>query len=103
MVSKLYIKMVKEALNEFAYSATIANLRYGVSSSKHGISLEVSGFSHKLPILLTKLAEKMVTVEVRSTTPAAERVNHATTACLTSPCVNILVPTVFGSRVRALS
>lgn len=84
-LSKVYTKLVKESLNEFAYSATLASLAYGLTSSNSGVSIEVSGFNHKLPVLLAKLADKMATCEVGAVllTPTA-CMRFANTPCFAS-------------------
>ena len=49
--------------NEFAYSADIAGLYYDLNNTRHGVELSISGYNHKLPELLTKVAETIVQLD----------------------------------------
>ena len=56
VMTQLFAQIVEEELNEFAYDADIAGLRFQVSASVRGLELCVFGYNHKLPMLLDKVA-----------------------------------------------
>jgi len=58
-LARLYVKMVKEELKEYAYDATCAGLRYGINAEPEGLQLTVSGYSDKLPVLADKVAQTL--------------------------------------------
>ncbi|KAL4232280.1 hypothetical protein ACF0H5_009851 [Mactra antiquata] len=60
----LFVHLFKDALNEYAYDAEIAGLKYTLSSSNYGINLSVKGYSDKLDVLLKKIVEKMVSFKI---------------------------------------
>lgn len=55
----LYTKLLTDSLNEYSYSANLAGIHYRVESSHNGLLLEVSGYSEKLPVILTKLVDEL--------------------------------------------
>eukprot|EP00753_Platysulcus_tardus_P022606 PLAT9806.1.p1 GENE.PLAT9806.1~~PLAT9806.1.p1 ORF type:complete len:1049 (+),score=595.91 PLAT9806.1:117-3263(+) len=60
----LYQNLVTEALNEFAYDADIAGLRYDLHEALDGMLFYLRGYSHKLPVLLKSIMETMRSLEV---------------------------------------
>lgn len=53
--SSLWVRMVVDQLNEFAYPATLAGLHFGLSSSWRGLELQISGFDQKQGHLLNTI------------------------------------------------
>lgn len=50
--SALWVRMVVDQLNEYAYPATLAGLHFGLSSGWRGIELQISGFDQRQGRLL---------------------------------------------------
>lgn len=59
VLTDLYIRLLNESLNEFAYAAEIAELRYAVRLTSSGMYVSVGGFSHKLPVLASRVAARI--------------------------------------------
>ncbi|GAX76258.1 hypothetical protein CEUSTIGMA_g3702.t1 [Chlamydomonas eustigma] len=54
--AKLFLKLMEDALNEDAYLADVAGLHYGLTGDDlAGLEIKVEGFSHKLPVLVTRI------------------------------------------------
>ncbi|KRX46846.1 Insulin-degrading enzyme [Trichinella murrelli] len=64
----LYSELVFDALNEHAYNAMLAGLKYSVVSTLDGMQINVSGYSEKLPVLLSSIVDKMLSLKVEPTT-----------------------------------
>ncbi|MGK0442288.1 MAG: secreted Zn-dependent insulinase-like peptidase [Pseudohongiellaceae bacterium] len=60
---RLYSHMLLEQVNEFAYPAYLAGLHYSVSSHMRGLSVKVSGFNEKQPLLFEQLLKTVVNPE----------------------------------------
>ncbi|KAG0637204.1 Metalloenzyme, LuxS/M16 peptidase-like protein [Tuber brumale] len=60
----LYCRLVKDALNEYAYDAEIAGLDYNLWAHSLGLDIEISGYNDKMPLLLEKLLLKMRDLEI---------------------------------------
>ncbi|XP_039639497.1 insulin-degrading enzyme isoform X1 [Perca fluviatilis] len=60
----LYLELLKDSLNEYAYAAELAGLNYDLQNTVYGMYLSVKGYSDKQHILLKKIIEKMATFEV---------------------------------------
>jgi secreted Zn-dependent insulinase-like peptidase len=50
--ANLYSALVRDALNSYAYPATMAGLRYSIGADATGFRIGVHGYSDKLPLLL---------------------------------------------------
>ncbi|MGI9288660.1 MAG: insulinase family protein, partial [Pseudomonadales bacterium] len=63
-LSQLYVDLLQDSLNEFAYPAVLAGLQ--VSALKHlrGVSIKVGGYSDKQRLLLKRVAKVMAMEEV---------------------------------------
>ncbi|KFD65259.1 hypothetical protein M514_00656 [Trichuris suis] len=59
----MYVKMLKEALNEYTYNATLAGLKYSIFATQQTLQLNVSGFNEKMSVLLEKVIEKMLSIK----------------------------------------
>uniref|UniRef100_A0A8D3EAQ7 Insulin-degrading enzyme n=1 Tax=Scophthalmus maximus TaxID=52904 RepID=A0A8D3EAQ7_SCOMX len=60
----LYLELLKDSLNEYAYAAELAGLNYDLQNTVYGMYLSVKGYNDKQHILLKKIIEKMATFEV---------------------------------------
>uniref|UniRef100_A0A8C5MX61 Insulin-degrading enzyme n=1 Tax=Leptobrachium leishanense TaxID=445787 RepID=A0A8C5MX61_9ANUR len=60
----LYLELLKDSLNEYAYAAELAGLNYDLQNTIYGMYLSVKGYSDKQHILLKKIVEKMATFEI---------------------------------------
>jgi insulysin len=57
--TRLFTKMVEDALNEFAYEAQVAGLYYGIYMTSAGLRMELTGYDDKLCTLLEAICAKM--------------------------------------------
>nr|CAB3255240.1 insulin-degrading enzyme [Phallusia mammillata] len=62
----MFTELFKDALNEYAYAAEIAGLKYKLENSVYGLQLHVTGYNDKQLVLLTKILHKMSTFEIDS-------------------------------------
>jgi len=61
VATALYLRLVREQLQEFAYPASLAGLDYELYPHSRGFTLRVSGYNDKLDRLLGKLVETLRT------------------------------------------
>lgn len=59
--NRMLVNMFKDALNEYAYDATLAGISFNVSSTAYGIDISVSGYHEKLPTFLDVVCKRLVT------------------------------------------
>ena len=71
----LYTSCVKESLNEFAYPAALAGLRYSFDSGYEGVYFSVSGYDESAPLLFERVLEHMQHVQINQETFAALKDN----------------------------
>ncbi|GBB86466.1 hypothetical protein RclHR1_01290010 [Rhizophagus clarus] len=57
--TQLYSALVKDALNEYLYDAELAGVGYDIDFQIQGLSILISGYNDKLPVLLEKIILKM--------------------------------------------
>jgi len=57
VLTKLFVRLVKEQLNEFTYPATLAGLEYSLYRHTRGITLRVEGYSDKQEVILTQILD----------------------------------------------
>uniref|UniRef100_A0A674PB61 Insulin-degrading enzyme n=1 Tax=Takifugu rubripes TaxID=31033 RepID=A0A674PB61_TAKRU len=60
----LYLELLKDSLNEYAYAAELAGLNYDLQNTVYGMHLSVKGYNDKQHIILKKIVEKMATFEI---------------------------------------
>ncbi|KAJ8667813.1 hypothetical protein QAD02_009476 [Eretmocerus hayati] len=60
----MFVQLFKDSLTEYAYDADLAGIRWELSNSKYGLSLIVTGYDHKLDVLLEKILDRMVNFKV---------------------------------------
>lgn len=63
--AKLYVELVKDALEEYAYDAELGGLTYGVSSYSGGLDIEIGGYNDKISILYEKVLTTMRDLEIK--------------------------------------
>ncbi|MBD8511901.1 insulinase family protein [Photobacterium sp. CAU 1568] len=56
--TRLCVEMLMESCNEVAYPAEVAGMAYNLYAHQGGVTLQLSGFSEKQPLLLKLLLEK---------------------------------------------
>jgi len=61
--ARLYARLVQDELNAGIYSAALAGLGYGISSSGSGFNLNVVGYSDKQQLLLDEVLEKFTSIK----------------------------------------
>ncbi|KFM79353.1 Insulin-degrading enzyme, partial [Stegodyphus mimosarum] len=60
----MFIQLIKDSLNEYAYAAELAGLSYVLTSSKLGINLSIKGYNDKQHVLLQKIIERLTNFEI---------------------------------------
>jgi insulysin len=65
VLSDIFVWLLVDYLNEYAYYAQAAGLDYGLSLSDNGFELSLAGFNHKLRILLEAVIQKIAKFEVK--------------------------------------
>jgi len=63
--TSLYIALVRDSLDEFSYPALLAGLYYSVNQTANGIGFSVSGFDNKQPILIDKILDTLLNLEIQ--------------------------------------
>ncbi|KAJ3324178.1 Insulinase (Peptidase M16) [Blyttiomyces sp. JEL0837] len=59
VLTRLYVDLVKDALNEVAYLAEMADLYYALDTVAEGMVLSLGGYTDKLHVLLAKIVDVM--------------------------------------------
>ncbi|XP_058795185.1 insulin-degrading enzyme isoform X2 [Phymastichus coffea] len=60
----MFAQLFKDSLNEYAYNADLAGLKWELNNSKYGLSLLIGGYDHKLDVLLEKILDRMMNFTV---------------------------------------
>lgn len=58
-MTSMFVLLLKDSLNEYAYSADLAGLTWNLTSTKYGLELAIGGYNHKQHVLLEKVIDKM--------------------------------------------
>ncbi|KAI5961327.1 STE23 [Candida theae] len=66
--SVVFAEMLDDHLNQVTYFASLVGLRVGINCWRDGFAIYVSGYNHKLPVLLNKVLD-----EFFNFTPSADR------------------------------
>jgi insulysin len=79
VMTRLYVDLVEDSLNEYAYDAEIAGLSYSLVESAQGFTLESNGFNDKMAVLLNKVLLGVRDLEIKQEhfDVAKERVRKA--------------------------
>ncbi|KAG2427393.1 hypothetical protein HYH02_014613 [Chlamydomonas schloesseri] len=59
VLTRLFVKLVLDYLNEVAYPAQQAGLDYNLLNTQSGLQLLLSGYNHKLPHLMTEVLGRL--------------------------------------------
>ena len=59
VLTRIFSKQLADELTEFSYHAECAGLHYSVYNCSTGLRLILSGYNHKLPVLLSKVLAKL--------------------------------------------
>ncbi|XP_066587176.1 insulin-degrading enzyme isoform X2 [Prorops nasuta] len=59
-LSKLFVRLFQDALNEYSYEADLAGLKWLLSDSKYGMVLSIGGYDDKQRVLLEKILDRMI-------------------------------------------
>ncbi len=54
-LTELYVRMVNDSLNEFAYPALLAGLQFSVDANTRGLDIRVGGYNDKQKVLLERI------------------------------------------------
>ncbi|KAI3760627.1 hypothetical protein L1987_51025 [Smallanthus sonchifolius] len=65
VLTDIAARLLMDYLNEYAYDAQVAGLYYAISHTDNGFQVTLTGYSHKLKILLETVIEKITTFEVK--------------------------------------
>lgn len=65
VLANLYVKLVRDALNEYAYHANVAELMYSLRIKEAGLELMFGGFNDKLHLLVQVVTEALFSTEVK--------------------------------------
>ena len=58
-MTRLLVSMVSDALNEFSYPATLAGLGYSLYPTARGMTIRLSGYGDKQPLLLQRIVDAL--------------------------------------------
>ncbi|KAG0267649.1 Insulinase (Peptidase M16) [Actinomortierella ambigua] len=61
----LYVDLLRDALSEYSYDAEMAGLAYNLETNVDGMVLSIDGYNDKAHVLLSKVIEKMKTLEIK--------------------------------------
>ncbi|HED14240.1 MAG TPA: hypothetical protein ENI62_11425, partial [Gammaproteobacteria bacterium] len=59
VLTELFVRMVKDQLNEYAYNAGLAGLNYDLYRHIRGIAVRIGGYSDKQSLLLASIADAL--------------------------------------------
>ena len=65
VMSRLYVDLVEDSLNEYAYDADIAGLSHSLSDNAQGLMIELNGFNDKMSVLLEKVLLGLRDLEIK--------------------------------------
>jgi len=65
VISQVFVELVQDSLDEYAYNAEIAGLRYDLDSNSVGVHVTVSGYNDKMSVLLDRVLKSMRNLEVK--------------------------------------
>ncbi|XP_015602966.1 insulin-degrading enzyme isoform X2 [Cephus cinctus] len=60
----MFVQLFRDSLNEYAYAADLAGLKWELNNSKYGMSLGIGGYDDKQHVLLEKILDRMVNFKV---------------------------------------
>ncbi|OWR46486.1 putative metalloprotease, partial [Danaus plexippus plexippus] len=63
-LTSIWVLLLRDSLQQFAYSAELAGLRWSVGNAKYGLSIAIDGYDEKQHVLLEKIMEHLVNFHV---------------------------------------
>lgn len=66
VLTDIFTRLLMDYLNEYAYDAQVAGLNYMINITDCGFEVTVSGYNHKLRVLLDTIVDMIVKFEVRA-------------------------------------
>ncbi|KAL0270074.1 UNVERIFIED_CONTAM: hypothetical protein PYX00_007602 [Menopon gallinae] len=63
-LTHMYAQLLEDSLNEYAYAAELAGLRWSLKNTEYGLQLSVGGYNDKQAILLDKILQKMTNLDI---------------------------------------
>nr|XP_022903817.1 insulin-degrading enzyme [Onthophagus taurus] len=63
-LTHMFVQLFKDSLNQYAYAAELAGLKYELSNTKYGLILVLSGFNDKQSVFLDKVMEKLTSFKI---------------------------------------
>ena len=76
VLANIWADAVTDLCLEFSYAASMAGLHGHFSNSRHGLTLDVSGYNHKVPIFLQRLVSTAKETADRLTPELFERLRE---------------------------
>ncbi len=71
LLAELYVRAIREGLNEWAYLVLEAGLATRLSSERRGLRIYVDGYAQRIPTLMTDVADRLDDIVIDETTFAA--------------------------------
>lgn len=64
LLSILYLRSLRESINEWLYQILLAGINIGLARNDFGISIDISGYSDKIPRLLIDLGKRLPNITI---------------------------------------
>ena len=64
LLSILYVKSLQESINEWKYPILTAGLNFNIARNDFGISVDIKGYSDKIPLLLSEIGQKLKAITI---------------------------------------
>ena len=71
LLSVLYARALQESINEWKYPILTAGLDFTVARNNRGISIDIGGYSDKLPLLVSEIGKRLQSITIDKETFAA--------------------------------
>uniref|UniRef100_A0A2A4K9R5 Insulin-degrading enzyme n=1 Tax=Heliothis virescens TaxID=7102 RepID=A0A2A4K9R5_HELVI len=59
-LTSVWVLLLRDSLQQFAYAAELAGLRWSIGNAKYGISVTIDGYDDKQSVLLDKIIDHMI-------------------------------------------
>jgi insulysin len=76
VLTSLYTHVLEEHCNEFTYLASMAGLHCSIANSRSGVELHVSGYNHKVTVLIQRVVKTIQDVSEHLTEELFQRLVH---------------------------
>lgn len=67
LLSILYVRALHESINEWKYPILTAGLKLNITRNDFGISVDIKGYSDKIPLLLSEIGQKLKVIMIDET------------------------------------